>query len=394
VRRGAALAVVLLAGCGGGGNGRTTTDPAKDTRAKPDTERELREALAVRARRDARRARGLGIRDVHYVIGEGDVDDSRATLRVRLTYGVRGVAGSFASPRTLEMQRSGGRWRVSRQRSRRQRAPWEVGRFRRVSTSHFVVWAPRSVDPVAGGLTDALEAGYERVRGVIAKGHLRRRYLVVVAGDAAQARRITSAIRGLSSLTALTDTEVRQAGPAQRVRSVASQRLLVLWPAFTALPPESQQIVVTHELTHAALAPATSGRTPSWLTEGLALYVSGDRRVGEAAQLVGGAQASAVRRSLTLTALSDPDAIGKLSGKAQSAAYAYASSAAFYINDRFGRGKLLKLYDAFNRESLTGEGADAADQAVRKVLDMPLTRLERDLRRWIVTRVVVDPFAP
>jgi hypothetical protein len=43
---------------------------------------------------------------------------------------------------------------------------------------------------------------------------------------------------------------------------------------------------------------------------------------------------------------------------------------------------------------LTGEGADAADQAVRKVLDMPLTRLERDLRRWIVTRVVVDPFAP
>ena len=37
---------------------------------------------------------------------------------------------------------------------------------------------------------------------------------------------------------------------------------------------------------------------------------------------------------------------------------------------------------------------EVADQAVRKVLGMPLSRLERDLRRWIVTRAVVDPFAP
>ena len=97
-----------------------------------------------------------------------------------------------------------------------------------------------------------------------------------------------------------------------------------------------------------------------------------------------------MRRSLTLTALSQPDAIGRLSGKAQSAAYAYASAAAFYINDRFGRRKLLRLYDAFNREALAGEGPELADQAVRAVLGMPLTRLERDLRRWIVTRAVVD----
>ena len=44
-----------------------------------------------------------------------------------------------------------GRWRVSRERSRRQRAPWEVGRYRRVTSPHFVIWAPESMDPRRAG---------------------------------------------------------------------------------------------------------------------------------------------------------------------------------------------------------------------------------------------------
>jgi hypothetical protein len=234
------------------------------------------------------------------------------------------------------------------------------------------------------------------MRGVLARGRLERRYLVVVAADPARARRITSAIRGLESLTALTDTEVHQEGAAERVKSVASQRLIVVWPAFTSAGPDAQVTVVAHELTHAAVAPATSGRTPSWLTEGLALFVSGDRRVAEAVDLIGGARARATRRALTLSALLAPDAIGRLSGSAQSAAYAYASSAAFYIAERFGRRKLLKLYDAYNRPALAGKEGDPAlsDAAARSALGIGLARLERDLRRWIVTRAVVAPLDP
>jgi hypothetical protein len=224
---------------------------------------------------------------------------------------------------------------------------------------------------------------------------LRRRYLVVVAADAAQARQMTTGIRGVATLAAISDSAVREQGLADRVVRVASQRLLVVWPAFAPLDPDGRRRVVTHELTHAALAGRTSGRTPGWLVEGIALYVSGDRRVGDAARLVAGDAAAVSRRALTLTGLSAPGAIGRLGGEGQSAAYAYSSAAAFYIVERFGRKPFLRLYDAFNDPELTEpEGAELTAAAIRRVLGIGLLELERDLRRWIVTRAVVDAFAP
>ena len=119
---------------------------------------------------------------------------------------------------------------------------------------------------------------------------------------------------------------MREEGEAERVTRVSSQRLLVVWPAFAPLDADGRRRVVAHELTHASLAGVTSGRTPSWLVEGIALYVSGDRRTASTADLVrgetSGTTARAARRALTLTGLSRPDAIGRLGGDGQSAAYA------------------------------------------------------------------------
>ena len=141
---------------------------------------------------------------------------------------------------------------------------------------------------------------------VLVKGVLRRRYLVVVAADAAQARQMTTGIRGVATLAAISDSAVREEGPADRVVQVASQRLLVVWPSFAPLDADGRRRVVAHELTHAALAGHTSGRTPGWLVEGIALYVSGDRRVGDAARYVAGDAGGVSRRALTLTGLSSP----------------------------------------------------------------------------------------
>ena len=144
---------------------------------------------------------------------------------------------------------------------------------------------------------------------------------------------------------------------------------------------------MTHELTHAGLAGVTSGRTPAWLLEGMALYVSEDRRAGEAAELVVNATSAAARRALTLAGLSRPDAIARLHGDPQAAAYAYASAAAFYIVGRFGRKRYLELYDAFNDEDLTGRtGTELTSRAVERTLGRSLSRLDRDLRRWIRTQ--------
>jgi hypothetical protein len=348
-----------------------------------------------RDRRVARNARGLGLTNVQLAVDSADVSGRRARLRVRSIYGVRGIAGRFAASRQVTAVRTAGGWRVRSDMSRRERNPWEVGPVAERRTRHFTILAPRGLDIDAAGLPTALEDGYARMGRVLRRPKLRPRYLVVVAQAASAARALTAHIRGVEGLAAISDSEVREAGPARKVTAVPSQRLLVVWPPFSALGPEGRRRVVTHELTHAALAGVTSGRTPSWLLEGVALYVSEDRRVGEAAQFVTGAVSGSARRALTLTGLSTPDAIARLQGAAQQAAYAYASAAAFYVVDRYGRKRYLQLYNAFNDEKIPGTpGAGVTDRAVRSTLHVPLTQLERDLRRWILTRAVVSPGAP
>ena len=155
---------------------------------------------------------------------------------------------------------------------------------------------------------------------------------------------------------------------------------MVVWPPFSTLDAEGQQRVVTHELTHAALAGVTSGRTPAWLTEGVALYVSDDRRIDQAAQLRVQGELPSLRE------LSGPNAIARLSGDRQSAAYAYASAASFYVAERFGRRRLLRLFSVFNDEDLAGHAGPAVSaRAVERVLGISMPELERDLRDWITS---------
>jgi hypothetical protein len=156
---------------------------------------------------------------------------------------------------------------------------------------------------------------------------------------------------------------VLQAGPAQEPTRVVSLRLVVVWPPFSALDADGRHRVVTHELTHAALTGSTSGRTPAWLSEGVALYVSGDRR--------------AAPPGADLAALSRPDSIARLTGDAQAVAYSVSSAAAFAIADRFGTDRLLDLYEAFNDPSLRGRRL--VDRAVRRELGISLSELESSL---------------
>jgi hypothetical protein len=359
---GAALAI---AGCGGGHH-RPAPAPTVTATPRPPTAADLiGRALQRRARRVPRR---LGLRHPRYVVEGVAVHGRRARVHARLSYGIRAVAGDFGADRRLLARRRGGHWRISRSLGGRDAEPWEVDDYVRVRTPHFVVLTPPDIPaPV-----DALEAGYRRLEALLARRRLKRRYLAVVARDPAHARRITKHIAGLESLTALTDTETRITGPAQRVTQIGSQRLIIVASAFALAGADEQQTVVAHELTHAALAPITSGRVPSWLVEGIALYVSDDDRRAEY---------TALPTVPTLAALSAPDAIARLKGEAQRAAYATASAAAFAVAYRYGHAGLLRLYRAYDDPTLHGSAGDPrlTDRALRRTLHTSLTAVQRTL---------------
>lgn len=408
-----AALTVAVGGCGGGHHASAQPTPTGTAaqRAGGDrapSDRELIQALLDRraralergaarayaataasgvraaARTDARRARPLGLRDVQLGIDRLDLHGRRARAHVVTAWGIRGVRGTFRTERRIVLRRTGAGWRIARTLGRRGLAPWEVTAYTRRDEPHFVVLVPPGLDIDAAGLPSALQDGYARFAATLQRAHLRHRYLVVVAPTATGANQLTEDIRGVQTLSAVADTSVHEEGPAQQVTQVLSQRLLVVWPAFSGLGFDERRRVVAHELTHLVLAGATSGRTPSWLVEGIALYVSGDRRSDQVTSIlrgVAGAEGAAARPALSLRRLSAPNAIARLSGPRQAGAYAYASAAAFAIADRYGRQALLRLYDAFGDPRLHGPGGAAlTSRALRRVIGVGLAAFERDLR--------------
>jgi hypothetical protein len=375
----ALAAVAVLAGCGNGGGQKPTPDPGTPARRPPADEQRVEDVLhdraealqmgdrraflatATRSRRRAERAAiaaaaALPLRTVDLDPGSITVRGRRARARVMVRYAIDGVRGTFQTTRRVILAKAGGRWRVASLRGKRGWPPWEVGRFTVRRSRHFVLLIPPGAD--AGTLISTLESGYAAMRSRLQRGRLRRRYLVIAAADPDQARALTSQIRGLESLAAISDATINERGPARAVSSVVSLRLLVVYSTFAGLGAEGQRRTIAHELTHAALAGATSGRTPAWLVEGVAMYVSGDRRASSGTDLA---------------TLSQPTAIARRTGAAQARAYATASAAAFAIVDRFGAHKLLELYDLFNDPDLRGPaGPKLVDRALRRELGIGL----------------------
>ena len=423
--RGASVAAALVALALGACSGEGVPDP--DGRPAPNPLREIDDLMARRARalvrRDARglaatvsgsrlraadrrrlrRLRGVPLARARYLIDDVTLDGDRARVGALEAYRLGGLPGSeFTVRRSYRAVRRDGRWRLASERRGREAQPWEIARLRALRGRHSLVLAPAGVDARREGVAAALDRAYRAVDRALAE-RLADRYLVVVAATGRQARRLAARIAGIETLVAVADSDVREERGTRRPSEVLSQRLVLIWPRYRPLGREGRHRILTHELTHLATAATTSGLTPSWLVEGLALHVSGDRRVDEAARLVDavvvqGVEGPAARRahtSLSLTALSGPEAIARLRGPAQAAAYAYSSAAAFYLADKYGRRRLLRLYRTFGDDDLPGApGSQVTDAAVRRVLGISLLRLERNLRTWILARALVAPDAP
>jgi hypothetical protein len=401
-----ALVALAAAGCGGGEDTATRSpeptlapevrealDELQASAEPPDDAAEIKRMLAERARaleaedvlalsatsigpqrardrRSARRAKRLDIERIRFVADELQISGSRGTIDVTMSYRVRGMRRPFHTPRRVVVRKRSAGWRVTSDRARREPLPWEVAPFTAHRGRRIVLLAPRGMDTVA--LRSGLERAYHEIRRDLPSRDLPPSVLVIAAADGKQAARLTGG-RIANGVIAVANVAVEWgAPPALPVREVLGQRLIVITDRWRAGDEAARQSTLVHEMTHTALDSDTSARTPPWLIEGVAMYVSNDDRRAEAR-----ARAAGLGASTTLRALCKPNSIFRLRGDAQGAAYAVASAAAEKIVELRGNRGLFRLYDAFNDSRIRGSTcARTTDRVLRRTLNISLARLE------------------
>ena len=244
--------------------------------------------------------------------------------------------------------------------------------FRAVRTRHIVLLTAPGVD--RGELLPGLDRAYREIRRALPSRELPARVLVLAARDG----RMTEVLNGrlARGVVALANVSVTyRAGPAEQVGRVLAQRMIVVHDRWRGEAPEVRQATLVHEMTHTALDADTSGRTPAWLAEGVAMYVSGDDRRAEAA-----ARAAGDGPAVTLGPISPPGSIFRLGGRLQGAAYATASAAAYAIVARAGTAGLFRVYDAFNARRFRGPpGVRLTDRVLRRTLGLSLAELDAEV---------------
>jgi hypothetical protein len=376
----AALVPVLVAaavgGCGGGGDegGPEATDKDEqkelldsvDTRPRDvdDSDEEIKQLLADRAAalegRDAKVLRAtaaggqrqrdrralanleaLPLERVELEPSDVQISGARATMRAGMAY---------------------------RDVPRHDALPWEVERYRASTGRNVVLLTPPGVQP--GTLMPGLEAAYGKVAGALPARDLPKRVLVIAAGDAGEVKQLDG--KGVASaVVAMASVAVDyKPGGALEVERVLAQRMTIIMDRYGRMPEQEREWTLAHEMVHTAMNPDTSGRTPIWIIEGVAMYVSGEDLSGYTGAVAGDRP--------TLVQLSRRNALAKLSdADAQGAAYVVASAAAEEIAERKGNKGLFRFYEAFNDSTITGPpGPRTTDKVLRRSVGMSLRELD------------------
>ena len=231
-----------------------------------------------------------------------------------------------------------------------------------------------------GPATRAWATCFERPR-------LRERYLVVVAGGAAGGPRADRGDPRRRALAALSDAEVREDGPGASASSeVASQRLSSCGRRSARSTPTGRAARRDPRAHPRRARRDDLGAHAGLALEGVALYVSEDRRVGEAAAHRGARSQRRGRAADARAASREPDAIARSAATRQAAAYAYARRRRSTSSSASAASAFCASTTPSTTRSCAAGRRRAADRAVRRALGVSLARLERDLRDWISHR--------
>ncbi|MGY0233578.1 hypothetical protein [Longispora urticae] len=188
-----------------------------------------------------------------------------------------------------------------------------------------------------------------------------RHVTIIVPADVDELRALIDEDGDLAHVAALTD-------PGGRV--------VVNPEVFGGLSPAGRQIVLTHEITHAAVRATTSDRTPYWLAEGLAEYVAH--------------RGSATRDRSVAKELADEVRLGRLparlparadfAGPRQAQAYQEAWLACRFMVERAGEATLKQVYTRISAGAVV-------DTVLREELGLGEAHLVAHWREYVERRL-------
>ncbi|MDA0181395.1 hypothetical protein OJ997_13910 [Solirubrobacter phytolaccae] len=424
-----AATTLLIAACGGDGE-TASMQPAKQTSnkasgenkrkpaaAKPPSDSELlNKMLTERAyaihtgdeaaflktstgaqvakdKRAISAAKLLPLNDVKIEAGGTEIDGDKGTLRVHMAYRFDGVGEWYWKTSRMSVEKTEDGWKVAKDRpSSGTLAPWEHTRYKARTSKHFLALAPATMK--VGKLMRDLEKGRTTMRRGLKGVKLPDRVLVIVNRNSNDTKALTKDYKTLSAVVAIAEAQVSTDGPARKVSEVSGNRVFVLWRSYGNRPPKARQRVIAHELAHVALVKRTGGRVPVWLSEGTAMYASGDtNRASDAGALLSGgvlrdsSKQKPAERALSLSRLAKPNSMNRMSSISISFAYSYSAAAAYAIANKYGQGALLRLHAAFNNEKIKGKpGRALTNKVFKKVLKKSLSQVEAEVEAYARTK--------
>jgi hypothetical protein len=187
--------------------------------------------------------------------------------------------------------------------------------------------------------------------------------------------------------------------------SVTNRAIFINGAAFMSDPAQDRQQTIAHELTHLVLAPVTMPYTPAWVSEGAAMYVTGDFPQAVIAQWY----REQAPQSVDLATLSAHTSFGEdnMTEHQTSIDYAYSAYLTRYLAERYGKDAFFDFYESFADvpfeeiephlpDPADGQALDAvmrdlaqrfAHENVQAAFGIDLETLEREFEAWLGEQV-------
>ncbi|MEV0398908.1 hypothetical protein [Actinoallomurus sp. NPDC050550] len=191
-----------------------------------------------------------------------------------------------------------------------------------------------------------------------------------------EAEELVGDVRNLGDIAALA-TVSGTAGDSEH----GADRVIITPTAFDRLNGLGRHVVLTHELVHVAMGGARDSRTPMWLIEGLADYV-GYKKAGVSTRAAGRELAAQLAAGDVPAAPPDRNAFSG-SGERLSAAYEEAWLACRMIAERYGEGRLVRLYRTAEAEPGDAGDPRIEDRALRAVLGIRSSEFAAQWRAYL-----------